>query len=651
VAVETAKIDERVRMPSAIQIISKLRLMKLKIPPTGMNLCGYEIASGKKPGRPKSWAGNFAVVVPAEKICNGNNEGNFALRFFLAKTPSHITQITSFINNHPHPSLVGCKMYRSMLTMKDGEKVDMMEMDFVSGRTIDDWIKDVLAKGQQDMLSKLAEAIRESVNELVEIGFYHGDLSHSNIMIEDAQSGLGIKSRLKFIDYDSVLVSSVKNPPHTKETGHPNFQHPSRKASRFTMLEDVYFSSILIYVSLVALSASPKLWDKYHSKGDNIIFQNQKGDLRSTNTPLWQDLEKINFPGVTGKAFQCLKRAVENQQLVGSHFLSEIEEWFSTGSHNPTPTPQPIPKPDPNPQPNPDQGKNETQPSPKPRPRSGVRNPSPKPRPKIKVTRGAESPKIRKRSKEISSTLTGQASQSKGKALENSKMEKNEKSSIFDSVKNMLKKSGQVAETPKKDSTAPPKEKNEMTEILRPKVKESLSKTKAEPKKTSTKSKKKKSLEKSTIPVGLSDLRSKKVVIDGANILHEACTLSDFRMEPLMELILNLEKSDVESVHVVFDASTPHKLTKGSSKEEMYEMIDQNKDRFTLAPKATEADAIILNIAKKGDCIIITNDFYDDYKEKLPEEYDWFTKHHITASYAMNIWTLNTTTRNEFVKR
>ena len=624
--------------------------MKLAIPPTGMNPCSYVIASGKKLGRPKSWAGNFAVVVQAEKICNRKKVGNFALRFFLAKTPSHITQITSFINNHPHPSLVGCKMYRSMLTMKDGEKVDMMEMDFVSGRTIDDWVKEALAKGQQDMLSELAEAIRESVNELVEIGFYHGDLSHSNIMVEEDRPGLKLKSQLKFIDYDSVLVSSVKNPPHTKETGHPNFQHPSRKASRFTMLEDVYFSSVLIYVSLIALSTSPELWDKYHAKHDNLIFQNQKGDLRSTNTPLWRDLEKINFPGETRKAFQCLKTAVENQQLVGSHFLSEIEEWFSTGSHSPTPTPQPIPKPVPNPPPNPDPGKNEPQPSPKPRPRSGVRTPSPKPRPKLKVARGAESPKIRKRSKETSSTLIGQASQLKGKDLENSEMKKNESSSIFNSVKKMLKKSGQISKTPDKDSTAPPKEKSEMPEILRPKLKESLSKSKAESKKTSKKSQKK-SPQKSTIPVSLSDLKSKKVVIDGANLLHEACVLSDFRMEPLMELISDLEKSDVESVHVVFDASTPHKLTKGSSKEEMYEMINQNKDRFTLAPKATEADAIILNIAKKGDCIIITNDFYDDYKEKLPEEYVWFTKHHITASYAMKIWTLNTTTRNEFVKR
>ena len=162
---------------------------------------------------------------------------------------------------------------------------------------------------------------------------------------------------------------------------------------------------------------------------------------------------------------------------------------------------------------------------------------------------------------------------------------------------------------------------------------------------------KKKSPYKSTTPVSLSDLKSKKVVIDGANILHEACTLSDFRMDPLMDLISDLEKADVESVHVVFDASTPHKLTKGSAKEELYEMIDQNRDRFTVAPKATEADAIILNIAKKTGCIIITNDFYNDYKEKLPEEYDWFTKHHITASNAMSIWTLNTTPRNEFINR
>ena len=46
-----------------------------------MNPSSYEVVSGKKAGRPKSWAGNFAVVVPATKFSNGSPNGNAALRF------------------------------------------------------------------------------------------------------------------------------------------------------------------------------------------------------------------------------------------------------------------------------------------------------------------------------------------------------------------------------------------------------------------------------------------------------------------------------------------------------------------------------------------------------------------------------------------
>ena len=300
-AAKIAKHDERVKMPSAIQIISKLRLMKLKIPSIGMNPNSYIIsqsgANSSSPS-PKLWAGNFAVVVPSVRD-DGEQK---ALRFFLAKTPSHITQVTSFINTHPHNSLVKCKMFRNTLTMKDGETIDMMEMDFIEGNTLDDFVVEILSRGATNVLVDLADSIRSTVNELVTAGFYHGDLSHSNVMVAGpapAGGGGSLQSKIRLIDYDSVLVKGVQAPPDTKEVGHPNYQHPSRKTSRFTLVEDVYFSALVIYVSLIAVSINSKLWESYHSKGDNLIFQNQRDDLRDITSPLWVDLEKIRskFPG------------------------------------------------------------------------------------------------------------------------------------------------------------------------------------------------------------------------------------------------------------------------------------------------------------------------------------------------------------------
>ena len=681
-------------MPSAIQIISKLRLMKLHIPPTGLNANNYYVISGKNPKKPKSWAGNFAVVTPADR--NGRMDGEpvakkVALRFFLAKTPSHITQITSFINNNPHFSLVGCKMYRDMLSLKDGENVDMMEMDFVEGPTLDDWIEQTLLSGSKDKLVEMAEGIRTVTNQLVSMGFYHGDLSHSNIMVDQSNPSESLANKIRLIDYDSVLVKEIKNPPDTKEAGHPNFQHPSRKASRFTMLEDVYFTTLGIYVSLIAISENPKLWQAglekrdFHSKGDNLIFQSQRGDLENTNTELWNELGKINYPGETKKAFDCLKNAVNTETLVGSDFLSRIEEWFSTGTMPPpVPTPTPGPKPVP-PSPNPPPG---PKPSPSPKPSKKKPRPPPSPKPKPR-TKASKSPSPRKRVKSIkeeihnikpSNNLQESASGSPSTppspppppplsppdgddpfsgykwkeevleaVMENYGIEKSARDKFLTEVIKSLEagrtyiKKSIFEETAKKWPNAILNKTVEST-IVRPKVRPEL----MVQKKTTRKSRKKK--QSRTIPVPFEKLSGKKIVIDGANALHESSSdVKSLELSPFQNLISLFEDAGAESVSIVFDASTQHKFSEADLLK-FQEMIAANKGNFTLAPKATEADSIILNIAQRTQSIVITNDFYGDYKKLIPDAYDWFKNHHITISYVMGIWTMNTTIDNQFME-
>ena len=628
-----------------------------------MNPCSYLVASGKKAGRPKSWAGNFAVVVPAEKICNGAKDGNFALRFFLAKTPSHITQITSFINNNPHPSLVGCKMYRSMLELKSGEKVDMMEMDFVDGLTLDDWVEDRMLAGDKSSLQEMAEGIRTTINQLVNVGFYHGDLSHSNIMI--SKTGTSALEQIRLIDYDSVLVKGIQNLPETKETGHPNFQHPSRKASRFTMLEDVYFTAIGIYVSLIAISQNPDLWQagvedrNFHSKGDNLLFQSQRDDLKQTNTELWKELDKINFPGETGRAYSCLKNAVNASDLVSSNFLSEIEEWFSTGTIPPQPNP---PSPNPNPTPNPPSPNppspnpspvNKPAPSPSPRPvgKRPRRPPSPKPRPKGKAAKSPSPQKKKKMKPEALAPGSGKPpkkppnSDSKADLPEDEENNTEEVESPDSEGKNESLE--QVISQEKDSDETDPKKVN------RPKVrpeflKEEKSEETEQKKKVVRKSRKKKS--KNTIPVDFSDLSGKSIVIDGANLLHESSSKTKkLELDPLNEFIEELESSGVSSVNIVFDASTQHKFSP-EDVGDFISMINDNKSNYTLAPKATEADSIILNTAHKTKSIVITNDFYNDYEEKLPDAYNWFRSIFITLSYLMGIFSMNTTDSNKFME-
>ena len=122
--------------------------------------------------------------------------------------------------------------------------------------------------GDLSALREMAEAIGTTINQLVNVGFYHGDLSHSNIMISN--TGNSAIDKIRLIDYDSVLVKGIQNLPETKETGHPNFQHPSRKASRFTMLEDVYFTTLVIMFHLLLFHKIQSYGKRVKRKGNSL---------------------------------------------------------------------------------------------------------------------------------------------------------------------------------------------------------------------------------------------------------------------------------------------------------------------------------------------------------------------------------------------
>ena len=625
--------------------------MKLKIPPIGVNPNNYKIQSGKKHKKPKSWAGNFAVVVPA--IASSGEGGTLrdqrkvALRFFLAKTPSHITQITSFINNNPHPSLVDCKMYRNMLTLKNGEKADMMEMDFVEGPTLDDWVEQTILSGSKDKLVEMAEGIRTVVNQLVNIGFYHGDLSHSNIMIDESNTGQLLVDKIRLIDYDSVLVKGISNPPETKEVGHPNFQHPSRKSSRFTILEDVFFTSLVIYVSLIAISENPNLWQagtenrNFHSKGDNLLFQSPRGDLERTDTDLWVELDKIHYPGETKKALDCLKKAVNTSKLEGSDFLSQVEEWFSIGTLNVHPIPVVHRKINKGNRTSKQSSSNNNLSIPSPKPRKKVSKPMPSPKPRKKLSKPMPSPKPRKKDTKpkLKKTLLEQVipAETKRKPANKSSSASRPKirQEILDqqATKEAAKEAAKEAKKAKKAKKA---------------SKEAKKAPKEANKKNTQKIRKKKL---KTIPVQFEKLSGMKIVIDGANALHECSSdMKSLDLLPLQNLISLFEAASTESVSIIFDASTRYKFSDENFLQ-FQKLIDSNKENYTVAPKATEADSIILNVAYQTQSLVVSNDFFVDYKKQIPEAHDWFSKNHITMSYVAGIWTINALHDNQFLEK
>ena len=360
-----------------------------RIGPTKLNNSTYSTRDAKS----RFTSGNFAVVVPAER----DDGTKVALRFFLGKVPSHTTQIISHITNHPHPGLVGCKMLRKLLPLKDGTEVDAMEMDYIEGRNLDDVVDSYIAAGKADDLIGIADRMFGDVMGLLETGFLHGDLSHGNVMIETATGAV------RFVDYDSAVINSMdsKNLVGTLEEGHPNYHHPSRRG-RELLTCDVLFSALVIHVSLISLSRDPSLWAKFNKHVDGLLFRSANDDLRDTDTDLWRSIKPLFINPGTGEMdpyiepMQILEKCVRTKDLRNASIESELETWWSVHTPGPNPVPAPIPDPNPNPKPNP------VPPSPVPRPIDPYRpkpKPSPVPRPKEQRRTPRESPRPRPRTK------------------------------------------------------------------------------------------------------------------------------------------------------------------------------------------------------------------------------------------------------------
>src|SRR4029077_855325 len=93
----------------------------------------------------------------------------------------------------------------------------------------------------------------------------HGDLQHGNILIVNGQ--------FKLVDSDGMYVPTLAR-RNSHEVGHPNYQHPRRVATHFGPYLD-NFSAWVIYVSLVALSIDPTLWQTTGAGDECLLFRQE----------------------------------------------------------------------------------------------------------------------------------------------------------------------------------------------------------------------------------------------------------------------------------------------------------------------------------------------------------------------------------------
>jgi eukaryotic-like serine/threonine-protein kinase len=241
---------------------------------------------------PMPASGNAAVVFRAEV------EGaDTALRFFIredASTRERYTALGQHFAGHGIEDCVAHPTWLDDAISLNDVTWPMVRMEWVDGRTLEEYVGHLARGGDTGALSSLATTWRGFVGRLQQADFAHGDLQHGNILVDTS-------STLRLVDFDGSWIASFQGGPPPRETGHPNYQPAGRKWGRWMDT----FPGLVIYTALLTLARRPGSWTQLQN-GENILFS--AGDfVPPFRTPAWETVASVPDAEVTQAAEQ-LKR-------------------------------------------------------------------------------------------------------------------------------------------------------------------------------------------------------------------------------------------------------------------------------------------------------------------------------------------------------
>ena len=209
-------------------------------------------------GLPTPYSGGFTTTY---KITTGNL--SWAVRCFIRDVHNlqiRYQAIDDFIDRNRVDYLVEARYFKYGIRAKN-DWYPIIKMKWVEGDLLNVYLEKILNKGKE-VIESFLQKFNDLVEKLEKDKVSHGDLQHGNIILKN--------DRVFLIDYDGMYLPEIST-IGTGEDGHPNYQHPGRTSKSFNDKMD-RFSSIVIYLSIKALSIKPELWKKYNN-GENIILR------------------------------------------------------------------------------------------------------------------------------------------------------------------------------------------------------------------------------------------------------------------------------------------------------------------------------------------------------------------------------------------
>lgn len=221
-------------------------------------------------GRLLKYAGGFCVVYPYD--VRGRK---YAVRCWHTPVQSvqdNLDTILSVVKRSGLPYFVPCSYVPDAIMTAKGMQPAVV-MDWVEADPLKKYIGDNI--GRPAVLLDLADEFLRMTSALHKAGISHGDLQHGNILVRH-------DGELTLVDYDSMYVPGMMNVPDEIK-GLEGYQHPARSRQKYRGPKSDYFSELVIYTSIRALSSHPELWRRYNlANTETMLFT--EADIRSGGT-------------------------------------------------------------------------------------------------------------------------------------------------------------------------------------------------------------------------------------------------------------------------------------------------------------------------------------------------------------------------------
>jgi hypothetical protein len=211
-------------------------------------------------GLPRPITGGFASVY---KMRCGQRD--WAVRCFLREfidQQQRYAAISKHLSAAKLPYTVGFEFLSQGIKVR-GTWYPILKMEWVQGELLNKYIK----RNLRDSAALLGLASRwaKMIKDMQAASIAHGDLQHGNVLITNGE--------IRLIDYDGMYVPALAG-QSSHEVGHRNYQHPQRTEFDFDSTID-NFAAWVIYVSLLALSIDPSLWDRVQAGDEHLLFRRE----------------------------------------------------------------------------------------------------------------------------------------------------------------------------------------------------------------------------------------------------------------------------------------------------------------------------------------------------------------------------------------